>query len=254
MNTTAAVGQELSEMTALEQRRVQLIKAGDGRLVRAEKRAAATEARIAECQREHDDACAREEPRLSQEVAKVRSQTERMVKDIQARERAAREKHEAVEAQTRQLLAETEAVRANNEEMRLMLQQEVATIDKHVESTLCGTSKDLRSLSTGAEEEVRGILDPLSAETARVWSLEDRKSFARELTGARTLDYAPDPVPPREVLPFGSVWMPFEGYGSFGSKPPRGPPRSFKEDTSRRLEFVMTGKFSKQSIACPGAV
>jgi len=225
---------ELSEITAIEQRRVQCAKVGDARLARAEKRTAATEARIIECQREHDDACAQEAAMSDREIAKVRTRTDHKLSDIQANERAVRERREAAEAETRQLLAETESIRACFEDMRSRLQQDISEVDQNMEKALSGTNADVCSLSGSVEEEVRGILGGVSVESARVWSLEDHASFARDLTGAKTLD-APDPLPPRPILPFGETQNPFDGYGTYGLKPPHGAPRGFKEETTRRI-------------------
>jgi len=227
MDTLPAVKHELPDNVA--------VTGVDVRLARANKRVAAAEARIADLQREHDDACAQEVVRLNRETTKVHSRTEHMLRDIQARERGIHEQREVVEAQTCKLIAEAEAIRVKNDEMRSKVDQEVATIDERVEEALRCSNTELDCLSASVEGEVHGIMGTLSYENTRVWALENHESFARELTGAKALDYAPDPVPDRDPLPFGSPHMPFDGYGTYGSKPPQKHPRGFKEDTTRRL-------------------
>merc|ERR1712118_243800 len=104
---------------------------------------------------------------------------ERMVKEVQVREEQKRKRREAIEAQTQQLLAERDAIRSKNDQTRLQLQSDVALVDQSMEDTLRGTNENLWSLRAEASGEVRAILDGLSAENSRVWSLEDHKSFAR---------------------------------------------------------------------------
>merc|ERR1712178_28291 len=105
---------------------------------------------------------------------------------------------------------------------------------RKAEEVLRNTSSDVSTLRANAWEEARGLMDSVLAENDRVWSLEDNTKFALELSGAKTLQ-APDPLPSRSVMPFGPTHNPFNGYGTYGAKPPQGPPRGFKEETKRRL-------------------
>lgn len=234
MDGSAAVGHQLSEIVTIEQRRAQCVREGDSRLAKAEKRTATAEARIAEWRREHDDACAQETARLNREIAKVRASTERMLSENRAREQATWERRAAVEAETQQLLVEIDTIKASSEGLRSKLEQEISTVDQRMEETLCSTHIDVASLSACVENDVHGMLGSLSAENARVWSLEDHAKMARDLTGAKTLD-APDPLPARAVLPFGSTQNPFDGFGTYGSKPPQRAPKGFREETTRRI-------------------
>jgi len=238
MIATPALQKTFSQIAAIEQRRVQSLKVEDGRLARAEKRIAAAEAKMVECRKEHDDACTLDADRLSREVAKIRTQTDRKISDTQARGRAARERQEVVEEQTRQVLAEIEAIKARTCDMRSQLQQEVAVVDKNVQSTLHSTDLDVRSLSSSAAGQVHGIFGALSSENVRVWALEDHERFAMDLTGAKTLEWGPDAVRPRAVMPFGDLHNPFDGYGTYGLTPPQKRPKGFKAETARRLALL----------------
>jgi len=233
MEATPSFKHEMNQMLSIEQRRIQRLKEGDLRQAKADKRTAATEARIAQCQRDHEQACAQEAARLVREIGKVHTGTEKKLSEMQASTLKAKERREAVEAETRQVLAEVAARRADYEGMRSKLQQEITKVDRNMEEVLHSTNEDIRSFHANVEGEVRGIFDTMSAETTRVWSLEDHESFARDLTGAKTLD-APDPLPSRVVLPFGPTQNPFHGYGTYGLKAPQPPPRGFMQETTRR--------------------
>merc|ERR1719235_2846128 len=115
MEVAPALQQSLAEIAAIEQRHLQCVKKGDSRLANAEKRIAAADARILECQREHDAVSAEEEARLNIEIEKLKARTQRMLSDIRAREREAREKRQVIEAQTQQLLLETETIRTQSQ-------------------------------------------------------------------------------------------------------------------------------------------
>ena len=240
MYATPSSRHELVEISAVELRRTQCIKAADARLAKAEKRFAATEAQISACQREHDETTAEEVAKLNLEIEKIRARTRRQLSNIQGRQEAAREKRETIEAQTKQLLADTEAIRSSSKQLRERIEEERASANQNTEVAIRSANEDVHVLSAAVGDEVHAILGSVSAENSRVWALEDHMSFARDLTGVKTLD-APDPLPSKAVLPFGECQNPFDGYGTYGMKPPQGPPRGFMEQTRRILDAGRSG-------------
>jgi len=229
--------QDLSEIGIIERKRIQCVKAGDTRLSKAKQRITAAEARMIQMQKEHDAECAQEAAKLSRQVAQVHARTHKTVSELQAAADAVIKERKIVEQQTFEMLAEIETVKAGTAETRAKLEQEVAIVDQSMEEVLRNANADTLSLKENAENEVRGILGDIAAESKRVWSLEDHDSFARDLHGAKTL-IAPDPVRPQKLLPFGGHHMPFDGFGTYGLKPPQKPPRGFMEETARRKSMI----------------
>jgi len=233
--------QDLSEIGVIERKRIQCVKAGDTRLSKAKQRIAAAEDRMIQMQKEHDAECVQEEAKLNRKVAEVHARTQKTVSELQVAADAVIKERNHVEQQTFEILAEIEAVKAGTAETRAMLEQEVAIVDQSMEEVLRNTNADALSLRENAEHEVREILGDSAAESRRVWALEDHESFARDLHGAKTL-IAPDPVRPQKLLPFGGHHMPFDGFGTYGLKPPQKPPRGFMEETARRKSMIAAAR------------
>lgn len=227
---------ELTEVAAIERKRVERTRASEARIARADRRTAAAEAQIADLQRRHEEELAKVETKLNREVGKLRTQTEKSVKETQARTQALHAFRLEVEAERLRLMEETEAIKKQEEQLGLELQEKINAVDRKVEAALTQFEGEVTYMKADTEENVRQVIDNLQMESARVWGLEDVDRIMEETAGAKTMPaHCP---PPPERLAFGPHEAQWDGYGAYGVTTPQYPVEGFKAETAQRLEIA----------------
>lgn len=208
------------------------------RTTHAEAKVEAIERRVNEMRRCHEEALAADEADALCEITKVLRRAEQQVRTTDAQMQAVQKQRIAVEMRLLATEEEVMAMEFGEAENRAKLEQEVALADQRTVEALQMAQEQMDTNFNASHSHVRGLLGNLQMNCEHSWSIEDGGEWAKMLTGVRShrrdakLHLVPRPRP----LPFGQMNIhPFDGYGTYGKKPPTAKPPSFCAETLHKL-------------------
>lgn len=230
----------MGQIRSAEQHRPQAQRAAGARLAKAEAKCEAVAANMAERRRSHEQQLADLAAATERQVAKIAQAADKASDRFEEATRTARESRELLEAEARATLAEAGAIEMTMAEDRAQNEHRIGAADMATQEVLKTAAVHADEERWNSDRTVKSVLGRLRNESDRVWALENLRSRAEELSGAKTLrtDWDIHAAPRLEVLPFGPHYRPFEGFGTYGADLTRRfPPAGFKAETAHNLRL-----------------